>query len=309
MDIEFAAPMAGFLDWARSSGLEIVLFIVGAVLLARGVRWAGSSIIRRIDARSGDGPVRSESAKHGYVVTQVGMWAIIVLLWCTVGVLTLQRLNIPITGLVAPAAVAGVALGFGARSVVQDLIAGIFIIAERQYGFGDVIRISELGKEDGISGTVEEVTLRITRLRTINGEVVIVPNGQIVQVTNQSRDWARAVIDVPVPHTADVDRVRRILAKIGEEACEDPKIGPLLLDSPSVVGVESLDVNSVHVRIVARTLPGKQFTVGRDLRSRVAMAFQAEGIHVPATLDTVEPSAVNSRPPERSADRVPGKVR
>lgn len=285
------APLTDLTNWARSDGLEIVLFITGAVLLGRATKWIGTEITRRIDAKyaAGTGLVRTESAKHGHVVAQVTMWAVIVLLYCTAAALTLQRLGVPITGLVAPATVVGVALGFGAQRIVQDVLAGLFIIAERQYGFGDVVRISALGSEAGISGTVEEVTLRVTRLRTVNGEVVIVPNGQIVQVTNQSRDWARAVIDVPVPNTADVSRVREILSQVGAEAREDETLGPLLLDSPSVVGVERMDVDTLHIRIVARTLPGKQFMIGRELRARVALAFQREGIHVSTSLDTAEP--------------------
>lgn len=285
------APLTDITTWLRGNGLEIVLFISGAILLSRATRWLGSMITHRIDANSADGPglVRSETAKHRHVVAQVTMWAVIVLIYCVAIVLTVQRLGVPITGLVAPAAVVGVAVGFGAQRIVQDILAGLFIIAERQYGFGDVVRIAALGSEAGVSGTVEQVSLRITRLRTVNGEVVIVPNGQIVQVTNQSRDWARAVVDVPVPSTADVTQIREILNRVGLDASDDPMLGPLLLDSPSVVGVENIEIDTLHLRIVARTLPGKQFKVGRELRARVALALQAAGVHVATSLDTAEP--------------------
>jgi moderate conductance mechanosensitive channel len=284
------APLTDLTDWLRGHGLEIVLLITGAMLLARVARWLSSRITRRIEASSDDtGPLRSESAKHSYALTQVITWVVVVLIYCVTVILILQRLGVPVTGLVAPAAVIGVALGFGAQRLVQDVLAGLFVIVERQYGFGDVIRIAQLGHEEGVSGTVEEVTLRITRIRTLNGEVVIVPNGQIVQVTNMSRDWARAVIDVPVPNTADVKHVREVLQDIGERAHDDEILGPLLLDTPSVLGVESIELETLHLRIVARTLPGKQFEVGRDLRSRVALAFQAEGISVAPALDTGEP--------------------
>ena len=286
-------PIPDITNWARTSGLEIILIITGSILLARATRWIGSAILRGIDEKSRDQPalVRSESAKHGHVVVQVCMWAIIVTIYCAAGVLTIQRFGVPVTGLVAPAAVVGVALGFGAQRLVQDILAGFFIIAERQYGFGDMVRISALGSETGVSGTVEQVSLRTTRLRTLDGEVVIVANGQIVQVTNQSRDWARAVIDVPVPTSTDVGEVREILTQVGQDACADEALGPLLLDAPTVVGVESMDVDTMHLRIVARTLPGKQFKVGRELRSRVALAFQAAGITVSTSLDTAEPVA------------------
>lgn len=286
-------PIPDVTNWGRTSGLQIVFIISGAILLARFVRWLGSWLTDRIDRRSPDRPdiVRSESAKHGHVVVQVTMWSVIVIIYCAAAVLTLQRFDVPITGLVAPAAVVGVALGFGAQRLVQDILAGFFIIAERQYGYGDMVRISALGSETGVGGTVEQVSLRTTRLRTVTGDVVIVPNGQIVQVTNQSRDWARAVIDVPVPTSTDIGNVREILTKVGEQAAEDKDLGPLLLDAPTVVGVESMDVDTLRLRIVARTLPGKQFQVGRELRARVAQAFLAAGITVATSLNTAEPVA------------------
>jgi small-conductance mechanosensitive channel len=288
------APLDDLTDWLRGNGLLIVLFILGAILLARFAKWIGRRITGRIDATSPDkgNLIRSESAKHSHVLTQVNTYVVIVLIWSVTAVLVLQKCGVPVTGLVAPAAVVGVALGFGAQRLVQDILAGLFVIIERQYGFGDVVRISALGSESGVTGTVEEVTLRVTRLRTLSGEVVIVPNGQIVQVTNMSRDWARAIVDVPVPSTTDVTRAREILLRVGAEAREDEKLGPLLLDTPSVVGVERLELETLHVRIVARTLPGRQFEVGRELRSRVAVALQAEGIHVKAGLDTADPVSV-----------------
>ncbi len=199
------------------------------------------------------------------------------------------RFGIPVTSLVAPAAVAAVALGFGAQRIVQDILAGFFIITERQYGFGDLIRISVPSLPDPATGTVEDVTLRVTTVRTADGEVVITPNGQITQVTNLSRDWARAVVDVPVPAAVDVNQVSDLLRLVGEEAYKEPDLRQLLLDPPAVMGVQSIDVDHFQVRLVARTLPGKQFDVGRTLRARIAAGLLREGIHLPASLDTAEP--------------------
>jgi moderate conductance mechanosensitive channel len=282
-----SAPISDLTSWLRGSGLEIVLFVTGAVLLSRLTRWLSARLTRRIDSDAAQIP--SEAAKHRHVVAQGVTWLVVVTIYCVAAVLVMQRLGVPVTGLVAPAAVLGVAFGFGAQRVVQDILAGTLIIVERQYGFGDVIRIGALGSEAGVTGTVEEVTLRITRLRTLQGEVVIVPNGQIVQVINMSRDWARVVVDVPVPIAVDIQRARNLLHRVTDEARDDPRLGPMLLDAPSVLGVQSIEVDAVHVRIVARTLPGKQFDVGRELRSRVAVAFQDEGIRVSAGLDTAEP--------------------
>jgi moderate conductance mechanosensitive channel len=285
-------PLTDLDRWARGSGLEIVLLVTGAILLTRFATWLGGRIAQRIDANAQetDALVRSEAEKHRHALTQVVTWTTLVLIYFVTAVLIVQRLGVPVTGLVAPATVVGVALGFGAQRLVQDILAGLFIITERQYGFGDVIRISVVGIPEGAAGTVEEVTLRITTIRTADGEVLVTPNGQIVQVTNLSRGWARAVVDVPLPVTVEVNRVIEILRRAGAQAYGDDELHSLLLDEPSVMGVESLDVDQLHIRVVARTLPGKQFDVGRGLRARIVAALLQEGITVPAMLETAEPT-------------------
>ena len=271
------------LNWLSGRGLEVVLIILGSVLLSRLVAWIGERLTDRIDrqATGGDALVRSEAAKHRHSLIQVLTWAAIVLVYSIAAFFVLERLGVPVTGLVAPTAALGVGLGFGAQRIVGDVLAGFFIITERQYGFGDVVSINVLGAADPATGTVEDVTLRITRVRSADGEVMIVPNGQIVRVVNLSRDWARAVVDVPVPTTVDVNRVNEVLREVGREAFRDPGLRPLLLDPPSVMGVESLGLEEVNVRVVARTLPGKQFEVGRDLRARIVLAFSRQGMNVP----------------------------
>jgi small-conductance mechanosensitive channel len=282
-------PLHEISHWARGSGLEIVLLVVGTILLTRLVSWLGERITKRIDAnaRETDALVRSEAAKHRHALAQVITWATLVVIYCATGLAVTQRLGVPLTSLVAPAAVAAVALGFGAQRIVQDILAGFFIITERQYGFGDLVRLS-VPSVSGAMGTVEDVTLRVTTVRTADGEVVITPNGQIGQVTNLSRGWARAVLDVPVPASVDVNQVSELLRRIGEEAYEEPELSQLLLDPPAVMGVQSIDVTQFQVRVVARTLPGKQFDVGRALRARIAAALLREGINLPPTLEGAE---------------------
>jgi small conductance mechanosensitive channel len=133
---------------------------------------------------------------------------------------------------------------------------------------------------------VEEVTLRVTRIRSVSGEVIITPNGQISQVTNLSRDWARAVIDVPVPSSIDVGRATEVLEGVGREVYLDERLRKMMLDEPTVMGVERMDVETFSMRMVARTLPGMQFDVGREIRARIASAFRRQGIIVSAELDT-----------------------
>ena len=281
--------------WARGSGLEIVLLLTGAILLTRLATWLGGRITDRIDAnaRETDALVRSEASKHRHALASVITWVALVVIYCVTGVAVLARLGIPVTSLVAPAAVAAVALGFGAQRIVQDILAGFFIITERQYGFGDLVRLSVPSTPDPAIGTVEAVTLRVTTGRTVDGEVVLTPHGQITQVTNLSRDWARAVVDVPVPAAVDVNRVSDVLRQIGDDAYREPEMRNLLLDAPAVMGVQSIDVDQIQVRLVARTLPGKQFDVGRMLRVRIAAGFRREGINLPTGLETAEPAGTD----------------
>jgi small-conductance mechanosensitive channel len=281
-------PLPNIGLWARGSGLEIVLLVTGAILLTRFATWLGGKIMDRIDAnaRETDALVRSETSKHRHALASVITWVALVIIYCVTGLAVLQRLGIPLTSLVAPAAVAAVALGFGAQRVVQDILAGFFIISERQYGYGDLVQLSVPSLPDHAMGTVEDVTLRVTTVRTADGEVVITPNGQINQVTNLSRDWARAVVDVPVPVTVDVNHVSDLLRQIGDEAYKEDELRSLLLDAPAVMGVQGIDVDQFQVRVVARTLPGKQFDVGRMLRVRIAAGLLREGISLPTTLET-----------------------
>lgn len=289
------APITDLSRWARGSGLEIVLLVLGAILLGRTAAWLGERITTHIDqqATDSDSLVRSEASKHRHSLAQVLTYVTLALIYIITGMLVLDRLGVPTSSLVAPAAVVGVALGFGAQRVVQDVLAGLFVITERQYGYGDVVKLSLIGGVAPVTGTVQDVTLRVTRLRTLNGEVVITPNGQVAQVTNLSRDWARAVVDVPLPAGTDIAAMTECLAQVGQQAYDDPDLHDLLLDTPSVMGVESLEVDQLSIRLVARTLPGKQFDVGRQLRARVAAALQAEGVHLPAHLDTAEPSGLS----------------
>ena len=294
--IPMAEPLPNVQRWIYGSGLEIVLLVLGAVLLTRFAIWFRAMITERIDAnaRESDALVRSEAAKHRQALAQVLTWTALVIVYVVTGMQILDRIGVPITGLVAPAAVVGVALGFGAQRLVQDLLAGFFIIAERQYGYGDLISIAGVGIPTNVIGTVEDVTLRMTKIRTANGEVIITPNGSIVQLTNLSRDWARAVVDVPFPLNVDIGRASEILRQVGREIYADDELHPQLLDEPAVMGVESIELDQLHVRVVARTLPGRQFLVGRALRWRIAEALRREGIHVAAELDTVEPTDMTS---------------
>jgi len=280
--------------WILERGIRIALLVIGALLAARFINWAANKIVRRIDAqyRESDQLVRSETAKHRQALASVISWVSVALLVVIVLVEITETLAIPIGGLVAPAAVLGAALGFGAQRLVQDLLSGFFIITEKQYGLGDLVSLTVAGIAAPAEGTVEDVTLRVTKLRSTEGEMFTIPNGQIVKTLNLSKDWARAVVDIPVPASADLNTVNDVLHGVTKEAIEDPALKDLLLDEPQLMGVESIEVDTVNLRMVARTLPGKQYEVGRQIRVLVVRALSSEGIVSPSEGQTPSVAAI-----------------
>ena len=269
--------------WILERGVPIALYLVGGLLAARFINWGARRIVRRIDAeyQETDQLVRTESAKHRQAVASVISWVSVALLFVVVAMQITDLLAIPVGSLVAPAAVLGAALGFGAQRIVQDLLSGFFIITEKQYGFGDLVSLTVAGINAPAEGTVEDVTLRVTKLRSTEGEMFTIPNGQIVKTVNLSKDWARSVIDIPVPTSADLNAVNDLLHGVAEKAMEDPELSALLLDEPQLMGVESIELDTVNLRMVARTLPGKQFEVGRRIRVLVVRALRRAGIAAP----------------------------
>jgi len=288
--------------WILERGVPIALYLIGGLLAARFINWSARRIVRRIDAeyQESDQLVRSESAKHRQAVASVISWVSVALLFVVVIIQVTTILAIPITSLVAPAAVLGAALGFGAQRLVQDLLSGFFIITEKQYGFGDLVSLTVAGIALPAEGTVEDVTLRVTKLRSSEGEMFTIPNGQIVKTVNLSKDWARAVIDIPVPVAADLNAVNEVLHGVADKAKDDAQLKDLLLDAPQLMGVESIELDTVNLRMVARTLPGKQFEVGRRLRVLVVRALRRAGIVAPGEMAAPVVAAIPH--PARSDD-------
>ena len=264
--------------WLATNGLHIVLVVLFALIVTRVIRWIAGRISRRLDTGDGeDAVLRPERVKHRKAVASVISSVAIAVLYIMVSIDIANRLGLPIGSLVAPAAVLGAALGFGAQRIVQDLLSGFFIITEKQYGFGDLVSLTVTAGGEA-RGTVEEVTLRVTKLRNSDGEVYTVPNGQIVKSLNLSKDWARAVVDVPVPAGADINHVNDLLRDVSSSAMCDDGLPELLLDEPQLMGVESIEKDTVNLRVVARTLPGKQFEVGRRLRALIVSTLRREGV-------------------------------
>ncbi|HEX2704396.1 MAG TPA: mechanosensitive ion channel family protein, partial [Candidatus Lustribacter sp.] len=188
----------------------------------------------------------------------------------------MDLLGIPLAPLLASAGVGGVALGFGAQSLVKDFLSGIFMIVEDQYGVGDVIDTGEA------IGTVEEVSLRVTRLRDGAGVIWYVRNGEIVRVANRSQGWSTATVDIPVAYGEDLEKVLALLRSVVARLDGDDAWTDKLIDPPEVMGVESMAGGVVTIRIVAKCPPNEPFGVQREIRERVKAAFDAAGISGPA---------------------------
>ena len=166
-------------------------------------------------------------------------------------------------------------VSFGAQSLVKDIISGLFILFENQFGVGDVIKVGETG------GMVEKMTLRIVVLRDVHGVVHIIPNGELTKVSNLTRTWSRAVLEIGVAYKEDVDHVMAVMREVGAEMGADEDWKPLLVEEITVPGIESFGDSSVNIRIMAKTVPLKQWEVARELRRRLKRRFDAEGIEIP----------------------------
>jgi len=191
----------------------------------------------------------------------------------------LGNLNVSLGPLIASAGVAGIALGFGAQTIVRDTLSGFFILLENQFGVGDVVELQTTANPVG--GKVEGLSLRVTTLRAFDGTLHLVPNGNIQLVSNKSRGWARAIVDVRVGYGEDVDRVRGVLDELFEEVRLDPSLSDWIREGPSVLGIETLSEYAQVVRVVADTRPSKRWDTERALRERIARRLDAEGIRVP----------------------------
>lgn len=192
---------------------------------------------------------------------------------------TLSALGLRVGPLVAGAGVVGVALGFGAQSLVRDFLSGMFMLAEDQFGVGDVIDVaSAVTGAAGVVGTVERVTLRSTRLRDVHGTVWHIPNGEIRRVGNLSQGWARALLDIPLPFDVDVDATTELISQLAAEVCHRPEFEHDILGEPEMWGVERIDHEGVVVRLVIKTRPGEQWRIMRALRGALKHLFDEHGI-------------------------------
>jgi small conductance mechanosensitive channel len=290
-DVTGSEWLARASHWLIAKPLSILMLVVIGIV----VRWLLHRVITRITKRAATGtmPTFMSNSKVPQMFLEHNAAAVerrqqradamggllksivTVIVFSVVGFMVIAQLGYNIAPLIASAGILGVALGFGAQSVVKDFLSGIFLILEDQYGVGDVVDVG------AATGTVEAVGMRVTRLRDVNGTVWYVRNGELLAVGNMSQNWARTVLDVPVAFSEDLTRVRNILREVAHQVWEDPDYRPEILEEPEVWGVERWDPDGVVVRVVVKTAPQQQWLVARELRERIKDRFDAEGIEIP----------------------------
>jgi moderate conductance mechanosensitive channel len=260
---------------------QMVARIAFVVLIAVLLRIAAHRVIRRITTRASENAAaradRTGSAvgerrnPRANALGSVLSNAASVTIFGIAIAIILGDMGVNLAPVLASAGVLGIAIGFGAQNLVQDFLAGIFMLLEDQYGVGDVIDVGN------VTGTVEAVSLRITRLRDVNGVVWHIRNGTISQAGNESQGWARAIVDFPVAYDRDIPRVRRLMMATAAKMWQEPDWHGVILEEPEVWGVQELSTDEIVVRLAARTAPLRQWEVGRELRERMKIALDAAG--------------------------------
>ena len=248
--------------------------VVGVALLLTKLIKRG---VRRMEMRVAEDTTPLRQLQRTSTLAKVLSSAGMVILWTIAGIYIVSLFGFDLAPLLAGVGVIGLAVGFGAQNLVKDIVTGFFMLLEDQYGVGDVVEINQVA-----AGTVEELTLRMTGMRGLDGTMHYIANGDITHVANRSKDWARAVIDVGVAYKEDPEKVRTILTSVSEAAWSDSEgIARRLYAQPEVLGVEVLGDYDVVWRMLADTKPGKQWEVARELRERVKVAFDENGIEIP----------------------------
>ena len=287
---ELAARIA---DWLATVPLRLVLIFLVALVVNRIVRRLIASFVARttnedadqvrkklrrltpsaLHATSTMAPLRAASRAETIGLVLKSTASIVIY---GIAVMTaLSEVGINLGPLIAGAGIAGVALGFGAQSLVKDFLSGLFMLAEDQYGVGDVIDVGEA------VGTVEVVNLRTTKLRAVDGTVWHVPNGEIRRVGNMSQQWARALLDVEVAYSTDIGKAQEVVKEVADGLWREDVWRTDILEEPEIWGVQALGASGIAIRLVVKTQPGRQWAVSRELNRRIKDRFDAEGIEIP----------------------------
>jgi small conductance mechanosensitive channel len=290
--------LANLTDWFIDKPVRIVLIVIVAMVLTRlARRWVKNVVERilspevtpteRLERIGIDVPEALEAAPserrsaRAHSVSVLLTSTLIVSIWVIAGMLILGTVGIDLAPLIAGAGIAGIALGFGAQTLVRDCIAGLFMMLEDQYGIGDIVDTGEA------TGVVEDISLRTTVLRGIDGTVWHVPNGVVQRIGNKSQLWSVALLDIDVAYGTDIERAKAALLETATEVCHSERFAEVVLLDPEVLGVEALAADGVTLRVTTRVRPGSQWELQRAIREAIKARFDADGIEIPFPQRTV----------------------
>ena len=274
--MNFGALMSGgdfAIHFHWTTVLSMVLILLVTFVALRLLRLLVRSVARMVLERDEETP--RELAQKAKTISQVVETTGRIVIFAVAGLSIISLVWQDFTPLLASAGVATVVVGLGAQNLIKDWLSGFFILLEGQYSVDDVITVGTL------SGVVEKLELRRTVLRSLDGSVIVIPNGDVRAVTNLTKEWSRVVMDVGISYDEDVDRALEALRRVGEEVAADPELSALILEPPEVLGVEALGQYQVTLRMLVKTLPAKQWDVARALRVRLKKLFEQESIRVP----------------------------
>jgi len=297
------------IEWVVAKPLKVLLVILLAFFLVRLLRRVVQRLVdrlvaqregrpRSIDAEGAEATASARSTRaaaraqrlseqrergrqRAQALGTVLRSLISAVVWGVTALIVLSEFGVNLGPILAGAGIAGIALGFGAQTLVRDFLSGMFMLAEDQYGVGDVIDVGDA------SGVVEEVRLRTTRLRDVNGNVWFFPNGEIRRVANKSQLWSRAVLDIAVAYGTDLDVAGRVIKEAADSVWRQALPGATVLEEPQVLGVEELGDSAVTIRLVLKVDPGEQWAVARLTRRRIKDALEAAGLEIPLPQQTV----------------------
>jgi small conductance mechanosensitive channel len=259
--------------WTYAHVPRIIMIIIGAWIVIRAAKLAGKRIITYTE--DDDPTTRSEREKRAETLVNIMNSAIKVFIYIVASFMILREVGADIGPLLAGVGIAGLAIGFGAQTLVKDFLTGFFILMENQYRVGDVVRIGDH------AGLVEKVNLRTTVLRDLEGVVHTIPNGEVQSVNNLTHGWSRVVLNIGVAYKEDIDKVIGLLRQVGKTMRAEQPYDQLMLGDPQVLGVDGFGESEVTIKMIAKTSPLKQWEVARELRRRIKYAFDEEGIEIP----------------------------
>jgi small conductance mechanosensitive channel len=266
-------------DWFAEPWLRIVIILAAAVLVTLISRLVVNRFRKKLEGTSS--VTQELNLQRATTLTGALSTALIVVIWALAILMALGELGQNIAPLLASAGVAGVALGFGAQSLVRDTLSGFFILLENQFGVGDNLEVQTPSNK--VAGRVESLTLRVTSIRAFDGSLHFVPNGNIIVASNRSKGWARAIIDVRTAYDEDVEHLRSVLEELFAELEGDRTLSEWIHEAPSVLGVERMGHDALVMRVIADTRPSKVMDVERLLRERITRRLVERGIRVPVT--------------------------